>query len=130
MQIFIKDETLFGETIHSKQMTFENEELTVEELIKKRVEQEVENYNLQDNPSFKGLVTPNKLEQVINSVTKQKSAKKIDAEKQVYKALDAFTKNGFLLLFNGEQATELQQKITLKKDMEVSFIKLTPLIGG
>lgn len=54
----------------------------------------------------------------------------IDAEKQVYVALDAFTKNGYFLLIDTIQSESLEQEVFLKSTTSISFIKLTPLVGG
>ena len=54
----------------------------------------------------------------------------IDAERQVYIALDAFQKNGFFVLVDDLQAESLEQVVRLRSGTEVSFVKLTPLVGG
>ncbi len=54
----------------------------------------------------------------------------IDAEKQFYLAIDAFVKNRFFLIINNNQIDTLEEKIEVKENLELNFIKLTPLVGG
>ena len=54
----------------------------------------------------------------------------MDPEKQVYIALTAFQKNGFFLLLDTIQASSLEQEVFLTSDSKISFLKLTPLVGG
>ena len=44
--------------------------------------------------------------------------------------VESFEKNGFLVLVDGEQVTELDSRLDLHDDSEIDFIKLVPLVGG
>jgi len=121
----IKDESAAGEILNKIQLQFESEYITVEQLIKARIEAEIERYK-KDTVSYKnGLVLPTHLEKRLN-----KSNKQIDAEKQLYIALKSFQENGFFILVDDEQVEELHQKVLVDESTDVSFIKLTPLVGG
>lgn len=124
--ITIKDETATGDILNKIQMEIESERISVEDLIELRVRSEVEKYNKMKSESFHGLVRP-KTEEILN---KKRKFKSIDAEKQVYVALDAFKKNGFFILIDDYQVTELGQELLLNEESEISFLKLTPLVGG
>lgn len=124
--ITIKDETASGKILHEILLQFDEQYITVRELITERIREEVEKYK-QDISSYKrGLVMPANLEKRLN----QKADPVIDIEKQVYIALDAFLKNGFFILVDDEQVDELEQKFMIDDTTKVSFIKLTPLVGG
>ncbi|GAB5553597.1 MAG: hypothetical protein Sapg2KO_31880 [Saprospiraceae bacterium] len=124
--LLIKDETATGKVLHEISLKFQNEYITVRELIATRVSKEVEKYK-DDIVNFtKGLVRPTDLEQRLNN----KANSKIDLEKQIYVALDAFHKNGFFILVDDEQVEELDQQFLITDSTQVSFIKLTPLVGG
>lgn len=41
-----------------------------------------------------------------------------------------FERNGFLVLVDGRQVSELDERIELRADSEVEFVKLVPLVGG
>ncbi len=127
--ISIKDETATGKIIEEISLEYEEESITVQELIKARVYAEVQkNKKPVFSPEPSGLgqfQEKNKFEE------QQKYFDSLsDAEKQFYIALDAFQKNNFFIVFNNEQLDSLDQKIELKENTPVSFIKLTQLVGG
>ena len=135
--LIIKDEAVSGKVLHEISLQFENEYITVEELIAKRIEMEVERYE-NDIIKYqkKGLVWPTDIERRLNNKSfdskslNNKKLKRIDVEKQIYVALDAFKKNGFFILIDDEQVDELSQKFLVDESTTVSFVKLTPLVGG
>jgi len=106
-----------------------SEHITVKELITERVLQEVENYNSKLPEYYNGLIEPTDAERTLNGY-KIHTNRTIDGEKQVYTALDAFMKNGYFVLIDNLQAESLEQKVKISHDTKVSFIKLTPLVGG
>lgn len=125
----IKDETAGGKTTGEIDVRFNTELISVKDIIKARVTAEVEAYNNKMPEYFNGLVQPNEAEKTINGF-KLKQKRKIDAEKQCYTALDAFNKNAYFVLIDNIQADSLEQMIVINKNTEISFIKLTPLVGG
>ena len=127
MQILtIKDETTSGKVLNEIALQFENEYITVKELITTRIIKEVEKYKNNVCNFKKGLVLPSDLERRLNN----KDLPTIDVEKHIYIALDAFNKNMFFILVDDEQVEELNQKFLIDESTKVSFIKLTPLVGG
>ncbi|MFY7741555.1 MAG: hypothetical protein ACOVQR_02830 [Flavobacterium sp.] len=129
MNILISDELLNGTVTNQFEMQVESDQLTVADLIKKRVAIEIENYNKRLPEYFNGLVQPKEAERTLNGY-KLKAKQLIDVEKQIYIALDAFQKNGFFVLVDYEQLEELDQVVTLKSTSKIAFVKLTPLVGG
>lgn len=129
MTIAIKDENFSGSIIQEINLYFQQENVTVRDIITQRVIHEVENYNQKLPEYFNGLVEPSDAEKTINGF-KLTTRKMIDAEKQVYVALDAFTKNSYFLLIDTIQSESLEQEVFLKSTTSISFIKLTPLVGG
>lgn len=125
----LKDETFSGKVLHEISIGFKRDTVTVQEIIEARVRQEVANYNNKLPEYFNGLIEPTDAEKTVNGY-KLRTKKPIDAEKQVYVALDAFQKNGFFVLINNLQSTSLNDTIELNKTTHVSFVKLTPLVGG
>jgi hypothetical protein len=124
----INDETAIGKLLNQIILEVERDAITVEELITKRVEKEVEDYNKSLPEYFKGLVQPSETERVLNGV--QIKRKEIDAEKQVYVALQAFQENGFFILVDNRQVESLNELILIEPSTTVSFVKLTALVGG
>jgi hypothetical protein len=106
-----------------------SERITVRELIERRVRHEVDEYNTKAPEYFQGLVQPTDAERVLNG-WRLKRARRIDPEEQVAGALDAFDHGRILLLVDDRQVESLDEPITLRRDAEVTFFKLVPLIGG
>ena len=129
LTVRIKDETAGGNTTGEIEVRFNTELISVKDIIKARVTAEVEGYNNKMPEYFNGLVQPNEAENTMNGF-KLKQKRKIDAEKQCFAALDAFNKNAYFVLIDNIQAESLEQMIVINKNTEISFIKLTPLVGG
>lgn len=45
-------------------------------------------------------------------------------------ALEAFERNGFILLVEDRQVETLEEEIRVRPDTQVTFLKLVPLVGG
>jgi hypothetical protein len=125
----IKDETAGGKIINEIEVSFANELTTVKDIIQARVISEVEAYNKRMPEYFKGLIEPIEAEKTLNGY-KIKEKRKVNPEQQCKVALDAFGKNGYFLLIDSIQAESLEQMVIVNKNTKISFIKLTPLVGG
>ena len=125
----IVDETASGSVISRLELEIAQEMLPVRDLIARRVHDEVATYNEGQTGVFRGLVQPTDSERVLNGY-QMRPAKLIDAEKQVYRALEAFQQNGFFLLVNDRQVESLDEEVWLGDGATASFVKLTPLVGG
>ena len=125
----IRDETAGGKTLNELTLDILTEKLTVRELIRSRVYQEVQDYNRKAPEHFRGLVQPIGAEQTLNGF-KLKRRRDIDWKKQFELACEAFGRNGFFILVDDQQAEDLDDQIELKTGTRVSFVKLTPLVGG
>ena len=127
--ITIKDESMTGKILNEIEIQVQRELTTVKDIIAARVTKEVETYNQQKKEYFNGFIRPTDAEQTLNGY-KMRNRKKIDPEKQVYVALDAFQKNGFFVLVDDRQAETLEEEVLVNAKTTVSFVKLTPLVGG
>lgn len=125
----ILDETASGSIISRLELEISQETLTVREMITRRVHDEVAAYNERQTGVFQGLVQPTESERALNGY-KLRPTKRIDGEQQVYRALEAFQQNGFFVLVNDRQAESLDDAVWLGDGATVSFVKLTPLVGG
>lgn len=129
MVVKILDQTGGGKITNEISVTFSRERLTVKDIIEARVNKEVELYNRKLPDYFSGLIQPSSAESTLNGY-RMKDRKKIDAEKQIYVALDAFLKNGFFMLVDDKQVESLDQEVLVSSNTTISFVKLTPLVGG
>lgn len=103
--------------------------LTVAELIKQRVKQEVDEYNEKQPEIFRGLVQPTAAERLLNGF-KLKKNKTLNVESQQKAALKGFEAGSIFLLVDDRQIEALDEIIEVHRDTEVIFLKLVPLIGG
>ncbi|WP_299152224.1 hypothetical protein [uncultured Christiangramia sp.] len=129
MLLKITDESHTGDILNTIQLNIKDEIVRIKDIIAARVEAEVENYNAKIPEYFNGLIRPTDSEKTLNGF-KLKKGRKIDAEKQVYIAYQAYENNGFIILIDDVQAESLEQEVLLEKTSAISFLKLTPLIGG
>jgi hypothetical protein len=102
----------------------------VRELIRGRVYQEVKDHNVKHNQRvFRGLVQPTDAERELNGY-RLREPRQLDWKKQFEAAVEAFERNGFLILIDDHQAERLDEEIVINSDTQVSFLKLVPLVGG
>jgi hypothetical protein len=125
----IHDESATGETLLELTLNVSAERITVGDLIRQRVWHEVEEYNRHKPDTFRGLVQPTDSERTLNGY-RLKQPRAIDATTQLAKAIDAFQGNQIIMLVDDRQVESLDEEITLLPNTRVSFLRLTPLVGG
>ena len=130
----IRDETATGRTTGELTLDVLNETITVRELIRSRVYQEVQDHNRRkasaEPVAFNGLVTPRDEERMLNAGAgdaKPRHLREIDWRKQFEVACDAFRRNGFFVLVGDKQVESLDESITVGHDTTVSFVRLMPV---
>jgi hypothetical protein len=102
------DETTGGERVPAWVMEVFEERLELRELIRRRVYQEVTERNAARNAG----------------------TEPADPRRQLDLALTAFARNGFVVLVGDRQVGELDEVVELRRDTEVTFLRLVPLVGG
>ena|SRR5689334_24435079 len=125
----IRDETTSGGTLREFALELLTERITVRELIRSRVYQEVQDYNRRQPQVFHGLVQPSDAEMALNGY-KLRKPRTIDWKQQYDKAIEAFESNGILILVDDKQVDSLDEEIVVRPDTRVSFLRLTMLVGG
>jgi hypothetical protein len=125
----VRDESTAGGSLHEFALEILTERISVRELIRSRVYQEVQDYNQKQPEIFRGLVQPTDAEVTQNGF-KLKKRRSIDWKKQFDKAIEAFESNRILILVDNKQVDSLDQEIEVKPGTEVSFLRLTMLVGG
>jgi hypothetical protein len=123
------DETTSGSRSDGWGLEIAEERLPVRELIRRRVFQEVAEYNARTPEVFQGLVQPRDTERVLNGYA-LRTPRRIDPEEQSARALAAFAGNGFLVLIGDRQVTDPDEELELTLGTEVTFLKLVALVGG
>ncbi len=127
--VIVRDQSTAGIGSASSTLEFPSEHLTVRELIRERVYQEVQDYNRRRDGAFRGLIQPSDAEVAINGY-RLKPGRELDWKRQFERACEAFNARGFLLLIGDRQTTSLDDEVTLSRGVEVTFLRLVPLVGG
>jgi len=134
VMLTIRDETASGDAYHEVRLDLLDERITVRDLIRERVRQEVQEFNRRsDERIFRGLVQPTGTEQVLHGRRLEyrlKSHRPLDWEEQCARALEAFGRNGFFVLVDDRQVESLDQELVVNITTRVTFVKLVPLVGG
>ena len=127
--LIIRDETLGGESLREWTLAVTAERMTVQELIRSRVYQEVQEYNAKRGQVFQGLVQPEEAEKALNG-WKLKKPRQLDWKSQFARAIEAFDANQVLILVNDRQVESLDEEFVVEPQTCVTFLPLTPLVGG
>lgn len=125
----VVDETTSGGRGQAWELVVAEERLPLREVIARRVCEEVARYNAQAGEVFQGLVQPTDTERLLNGY-RMRERRVIDPQAQCRLALRAFERNGFLVLVGDRQVEDLDTVIESGTGVEVSFLKLVPLVGG
>lgn len=127
----VTDEAMYSpaQANYTLRLNFPKNHISVRELIEARVRVEVENYNAEQPEVFRMLVQPSLAERVLNGF-KFKEKKRVSEREQYEKAVQAFDRNGFIVLVDEIQAESLDQIIEITPETSVTFLKLVPLVGG
>lgn len=96
--ITIIDESTQGEQ-RAWSLDFLDETITLRELIRRRIYQEVTEYNAKLSGCFRGLVQPTEAERAFHGDGYHlKPLHKLDWQAQYERALEAFTRRGYIIL--------------------------------
>jgi hypothetical protein len=130
-QVMVRDELVFrvGRPPVEFVLDIPSDHMTVRELIRTRVEQEVAAFNQQQTEYFQGLIQPAAAELTLNGY-RMPRRQRVDPAEQVRRALAAFERNGFVLLVDDQQVERLDDIVVLGSATVITFLKLVPLVGG
>ncbi len=127
--VTIRDEALGGDGLREWALEVMTERMTVRELIRGRVYQEVQDYNRGQGPVFQGLVRPDEAVQTPGG-WKMPKPRQLDWKRQFERAVEAFERSQVLILMNDRQAESLDEEIAVGPETRVTFLRLVPLVGG
>lgn len=102
--------------------------LTVRELIRIYVADQVERHN--STPVNKSSRHESPEERILSPSRIPHYGRQRDYQHECERAIKAFSTNGFFLLVDGAQVTELDAELIITPSTTVSFLRLTPLVGG
>ncbi|OIJ96060.1 hypothetical protein BIV25_18780 [Streptomyces sp. MUSC 14] len=127
--VTFRDETATGRPVSEWQVAGLPARMTVRDLIRHRVREEVARYNARPGSHFNGLVRPEDAEAEVNG-HRLREPRGIDWEGQAEIAERAFLSNGFFVLAGDRQVEDLDEVVDLTADLDLVFIKLVALVGG
>jgi hypothetical protein len=117
-----------GQRISHVQLTLPVATLTVQELIARKVHQEVEECLTHQRSDMSGeYLTPEELLGGAASASRGVTGTAVD---EITRAQQAFTARGYMIVVDNQRVWEPDTLLTLRPDMQVEFIKILPLVGG
>jgi len=129
VQLVVKDESATGRETGTILLDDVPSTVSVRDLVRFRVREEVARHNSEPSPVFRGLVQPADSEVELNGY-RLREPRKLDWEKQAEVAVRAFAKNGYFVLVDDRQVESLDEEVKITADTQVSFVRLVPLVGG
>jgi hypothetical protein len=125
----IRDESTSGHTLHEFSLEVPSERITVRELIRSRVYQEVKDFNTKQPEVFRGLVQPTEAERTLKGCRPRKK-RQIEWKTQYERAMAAFRAGQIIILMDDRQLESLDEEVVVEPTTQVSFLRLTLLVGG
>lgn len=125
----IHDETTSGQKTRIIALDWSATRMTVREIIRARIDQEVQDYNQHQPEHFRGLVAPIESDPTPHGY-KLRQHRQIDGQQQFQRVLEAFDHKGFQVMVGDQIAQSLDQEFEVRADTDVGFVKLTPLVAG
>ena len=129
MDAVVTDATVTGKETARLLLEGVSSPLTLRDLIRFRVREEMARYNANPALRFNGLVQPSQVEADLNGYRLPRT-RRLDWEAQAATAIQAFERNGFFVFVGDRQVDDLDQELTLADSDVVSFVRLVPLVGG
>lgn len=131
-EITVRDElaTGLGTPITEFVLELPNNYITVRELIRQRIEQEIAAYNAQQASNLNSFMQLQGQELLNPQRPAIRTLAKLNVEQQLELACSAFERNGLLILIDERQVDHLDDYVNLNPQTVVTFLKLVPLVGG
>ena len=129
IELQVVDETTSGSEASRISLEVESTQLTLRDLIRERVRQEVAVYNENQPEIYYDLVQPENSEKMLNGY-RVKTRNPLDWQRQFEAAVRSFEQNGIFVLLDGKAIGSLDDSIELQPGTEVRFLRLVPLMGG
>jgi hypothetical protein len=129
IRVTVRDQSSSGKAAGAIELEDVPAAITLRDLIRTRVREEVARYNAAPRDVFEGLVMPEGAEPARSGYAMGRQ-RRVDWERQAELAVEAFARNGFFVLVDDRQMTELDEKLALTADSDIRFVRLVQLVGG
>ncbi|MCH9671086.1 MAG: hypothetical protein K0U93_06515 [Gammaproteobacteria bacterium] len=127
LDVFDTSSPVSGAEKLSLSLSVASARLSVRDIIRFRVEQEVEQSLRCGGAMVRALVPLTEEERLLNG---EQTVGDIDVERYVQRALRGFEENAFFVLDAERQLDNLDEEIDLHHSQAVTFYRLVPLVGG
>lgn len=127
--VTFRDETATGRWLEELAIADLPETMSVRELVRLRVREEVARFNARPSHHFRGLVQPDDAEIELDGY-RLRTPRRLEWQRQAAIAERAFSRNGYVVLVGDRQVDDLDEIVDLTAEPEVVFLKLLPLVGG
>lgn len=128
-QVVIRDQGLQNRQVAELLLRLSSYKLTARDLISERVRAECDRRLVdREGQVSTPLVQPTADETALNGEMPRRPS--LNPERQVDRALQGFERNAFILLLDDRQVENLDDQIELGPETVVTFLRLTPLVGG
>lgn len=129
LKIVFRDADLPQTVVVDAVLPFSSSVVTARELIAERVRAECDNrLPVRMASRLLGLDALSEAEQARFRALLDTAAESVAP--QIQRALESFETNGFLLLVDETQVEDLEEEVHLTSGSVVTFVQLTPLVGG
>jgi hypothetical protein len=129
MDLVVTDATAAGKETARLLLEGLPSSLTLRDLIRFRVREEVARHDASPAPRFNGLVQPSDAEVHLNGYAPPR-ARRLDWGAQAATAIQAFERNGVFVVVDDRQVDDLDDELSLADTDVVSLVRLVPLVGG
>jgi len=126
--VLVRDETVTGKMLRVQTLELPDT-VTLREVIRHRVREEVARYNCERGDTFVGLVQPTDTEATLNGY-RLRAPRTLDWERQAAIALAGFESNAFFVLVGDRQVEDLDVELDMHAADDVAFVRLVALQGG
>ena len=127
--VVVYDESSSGERLNTVRLRLPTMQVSLRDLIRARVQQEAQRFNLERPVVFRALVQPSEAQEIDRGF-RLAQHRDVDWERQADAALDAFGNRSFFVLLNGRDVDDLDASVDLSPPNEISFVRMMPVIGG
>src|SRR5262249_53779172 len=127
--VTIKDQSGAGRIAATTTLDGISGAITLRDLVRTRVREEVARYNAAPEPVFAGLVLPEGAQPAPEGF-RMPRPRRIDWQQQADRAIEAFQRNGFFVLVDDRQVTDPDEALDLTADSDIRFVRLVRLVGG
>ncbi len=127
--LLLKDESATGEHLNLVRLKVSESELTVRELLQRRVQQEVGKFNRERPVCYQALVYPQGAQETSRGF-RLGQHRDLDWQIQLQRALRSFELGALTVYVDAKAVTELDAVLPLRDAMEIVFVKLSPIVAG